>query len=50
MTADAWATSLMVLSLDDGLALIENDIDLQALWIISTENGIEPVYSSGWKK
>lgn len=50
MTADAWATSLMVLSLDDGLALIEKDIDLQAFWIISTENRIEPVYSSGWKK
>jgi|TARA_B110000438_G_scaffold303503_1_gene365284 thiamine biosynthesis lipoprotein len=50
ISADAWATSLMVLSLDDGKVLIENDSDLEALWIISTEGGLESFYSSGWMK
>jgi len=50
MTADAWATSLMVLSLNEGRKLIENDFELEALWIVSTENGLEAIYSSGWKK
>ena len=50
ISADAWATSLMVLSLDDGKVLIENDSDLEALWITSTEGGLESFYSSGWMK
>ena len=50
MTADAWATSLMILSLDQGLEIIENDEGLEAFWIVSTENGIEPIFSSGWNK
>lgn len=50
VTADAWATSLMILPLQDGKILIENNSDLEALWIISNEEGLESVYSSGWKK
>ncbi|MDG2372561.1 MAG: FAD:protein FMN transferase [Flavobacteriaceae bacterium] len=50
ITADAWATSLMVLSLNEGKKMIENDSDLEALWIVSNENGLESIYSSGWKK
>ena len=50
MTADAWATSLMILSLDQGLEIIEKDENLEAFWIVSTKNSIEPVFSSGWNK
>ncbi len=50
MTADAWATSLMILSLDQGLEIIENDKSLEAFWIVSTKNGIEPIFSSGWNQ
>ena len=48
ISADAWATSLMILSLNEGKEIIEKDSSLEALWIISTLNGIKPVYSSGW--
>ncbi len=48
MTADAWATSLMVLSLDEGKELIENNKDLEAFWIIADKGELNSVYSSGW--
>ena len=34
MTADAWATALMVIPLDIGKKLIENNPELDALWIV----------------
>ena len=48
MTADAWATSLMVLSFDEGKEIIENDKTLEAFWILSNEKELKSVYSSGW--
>ena len=48
-TADAWATALMVLGLEEGLKLVEKNSDLEALWIIENENALNSVYSSGWE-
>ena len=48
-TADAWATALMVLDLEEGLKLIEKNSDLEALWIIENDNALNSVYSSGWE-
>jgi thiamine biosynthesis lipoprotein len=48
-SADAWATGLMVLDLEEGLELIEKNSDLEALWIIENDNALNSVYSSGWE-
>ena len=48
-SADAWATALMVLDLEEGLKLIEKNSDLEALWIIENDNALNSVYSSGWE-
>ena len=48
-SADAWATGLMVLDLEEGLKLIEKNSDLEALWIIENDNALNSVYSSGWE-
>ena len=34
MTADAWATALMVMPFEMGKQLIENHPELEALWIV----------------
>ncbi len=47
--ADAWATALMVLNLEEGLNLVEKNQDIEALWIISGDESLKSVYSSGWK-
>lgn len=47
MIADAFATALMVMPFEEGKALIENEADLEAYWIIEDEEGeIEEVFSS----
>ncbi|MEN0066995.1 MAG: FAD:protein FMN transferase [Myxococcota bacterium] len=46
-TADGWATSLMVLGLDDGRALIEAQPFVDALWLVTTSEGFEQQRSSG---
>ena len=48
-SADAWATGLMVLDLEEGLELIEKNSDLEALWIIEKDNALNSIYSSGWE-
>ena len=48
-TADAWATALMVLGLEEGLKLVEKNSDLEALWVIENDNALNSVYSSGWE-
>ena len=49
MIADAFATALMVMPFKEGKALIENETDLEAYWIIEDEEGeIEEVFSSGF--
>lgn len=48
MTADAYATSLMVMPFEQGKALIEADPSLSAYWILANGSGIEEVTSSRW--
>ena len=49
MTADAWATALMVMPLEKGKALIENDPQLEALWTVVDEGEkIKSVESQNW--
>ena len=48
MTADAYATSLMVMPFERGKALIEADPSLSAYWILANGSGIEEVTSSRW--
>ena len=49
MTADAWATALMVMPLEKGKALIENDPQLEALWTLVDEGEkIKSVESQNW--
>ena len=48
MTADAWATALMVMPLEKGKTLIENDPQLQALWTVATKNNFFVVESKNW--
>lgn len=48
MTADAYATSLMVMSFEQGKALIEEDPSLSAYWILAKGAGTEEVASSRW--
>ena len=45
MTADAWATALMVMPFEMGKQLIENDPELEALWIVD-ENEKNKIISS----
>jgi len=47
--ADAWATALMVLSLEEGQKRVEADANLEALWIIAEGDELQQVHSSGWK-
>ena len=49
MIADAYATALMVMPFEDSKALIEDEDDLEAYWIIETKDGgIKEVFSSGF--
>jgi len=48
MTADAYATSLMVMPFERGKAMIEADPSLSAYWILAKGTGTEEVASSRW--
>jgi len=51
MTADAYATALMVMPLNLSKALIEQEEDLEAYWIVQSASGtIEEYFSSGFPK
>ncbi len=45
--ADAWATVLMVLNLDDGQALLRRRTELDALWVLREDAGYRQVLSDG---
>ena len=47
--ADAWATALMVLDFEEGLNLVEKNQDIDAFWIISDDDSLNSVFSSGWE-
>ena len=49
MTADAWATALMVMPVEMGKQLIESRPDLAAFWVIADGNEIDLLVSSLWK-
>ena len=46
LTADAWATALMVLSYEEGMKKIEEEKMIEALWIILGEDGDFKKYNS----
>lgn len=49
MQADAYATALMVMPLEESKALIEREPHLEAYWVVEAENGnIKELYSSGF--
>ena len=48
LTADAWATALMVMPFEKGKALIENDPQLEAIWSIASEEDLHLIKSSNW--
>ena len=48
MTADAWATALMVMPLEKGKALIENIPHLEALWTLAEKDDFSVVESKKW--
>jgi thiamine biosynthesis lipoprotein len=48
ITADAWATALMVLPLEKGQALIQNHPHLEALWAVAKDDQIQVVKSKYW--
>ncbi len=49
MSADAWATSLSVLSIDEGLRLVEADGKAAAMWLTGSEEHPEMVVSPRFK-
>ena len=48
LTADAWATALMVMPFEKGKALIENDPQLEAIWFIASEEDLQLIKSRNW--
>lgn len=48
LTADAWATALMVIPLEMGEELIENNPHLEALWTVADKNEFILVTSKNW--
>lgn len=50
MTADAYATALMILPLEKSKELIERLSDVEAYWITSSNDSIQEHFSKGWIK
>jgi len=48
MTADAWATTLMIMPIEMSKPIIENLNEIDAFWILSDEIGFKEVYSQNW--
>lgn len=49
MTADAWATALMILPLQKGQELIAQHKELEAYWVVADEaGGVKEYFSNGW--
>ncbi len=49
MTADAYATALMVMPLEEGKKLISSLKNIEAYWIVSEKDSIQEIFSKGWK-
>lgn len=51
MSADAYATALMVMPFAQAKQMIEENKELEAFWILSDKKGeLTEAYSSGWKR
>lgn len=48
MTADAWATALMVMPIEESKSLIENDPNLEAYWIVADSTGYKEIATTGF--
>ena len=48
MSADAYATALMVMPMGQAQSMIESLPNVEALWLIADKQGIQEVYSSNW--
>ncbi len=48
MTADAWATALMVMPIEKAKALVEDNSDLEALWTIADKEDMRVIVSKNW--
>ncbi len=49
IVADAFATALMVMPLDIGRKVIDQNINIEASWFISEDKELVQIKSSGWK-
>ncbi len=50
MTADAYATALMVMPLHKSIEMIETLPNIEAYWITATQDSIKQYFSKGWNK
>ena len=48
MTADAWATALMVMPLEKGKTLVDDYSHLEALWTVADEDNLLVIESKNW--
>ena len=48
MTADAWATALMIMPIELSKSVIESIEDVDAYWILSNKTGFDEIFSSNW--
>ncbi len=48
MSADAYATALMVMTLEEGINFVEENKEIEAYWIIFESDRFKEVYSKGW--
>lgn len=48
MTADAFATSLMVMNLKMGIKIVEENSSIEAYWIVSEGDQLKQIFSKNW--
>ena len=48
MTADAWATALMIMPVELSKSVIESIEDVDAYWILSNKTSFDEIFSSNW--
>ena len=48
MTADAWATALMIMPIELSKSIIESIEDVEAYWVLSNYSGYDEIFSSNW--
>ena len=48
MTADAWATALMIMPIELSKSVIESIEDVDAYWVLSNKTSFDEIFSSNW--